>query len=74
MSSDKVLATVITAQELARLKEYLVDDMKKEIVRLVNIIDTQNIRISDSTDPSVDSKYNTPRTGGSTKRISYFLI
>ncbi|KAI5796328.1 hypothetical protein DFH27DRAFT_526425 [Peziza echinospora] len=62
MPSDKVLGAVLAAQELARLKEYLVDNIKREVVWFVNKIDAQNIRISDSTDPSVDGKYNTPQS------------
>jgi len=61
MPSDQVLTTVLTAEELVTLKECLVKKMKKQIFSFVTAIDIQNVRISDSSDASLDSRHTMPQ-------------
>jgi len=61
MPSDQVLTTVLTAEELVTLKECLVKKMTKQIFSFITAIDIQNVRISDSTDASLDGGYTMPQ-------------
>ncbi|RPB19805.1 hypothetical protein L211DRAFT_871058 [Terfezia boudieri ATCC MYA-4762] len=61
MPSDQVLATVLTPEELRILKECLVKELKRHILSFVLGADSQNVRISDSTDPSIDGRHTKPQ-------------
>jgi len=61
MPSDQVLTTVLTAEELIVMKECLVERMKMEILSFVTAADKKNVRISDSTDQSLDSRHRRPQ-------------
>ncbi|KAF8442575.1 hypothetical protein BGX38DRAFT_1201780 [Terfezia claveryi] len=61
MPSDQVLAMVLTPEELRIFKECLVKELKRHILSFVLGPDSQNVRISDSTDPSIDGRHTKPQ-------------
>lgn len=61
MPSDEILTTVLTVEELVTMKECLVKNMKEQIFSFVAAVDIQNVRVSDSTNASLDGRHTTPQ-------------